>query len=96
MWDLIEIDLKYEGYVQRQLSQNQKLIRTRGKRIPSDIDYEKIEGLRRESRQKLAAARPPSIGHAEQLRGVTPADIAILSIWLEKNRLNTYTEAVSS
>ena len=96
MWDLVEIDLKYEGYVQRQLSQNQKLIRTRGKRIPSDIDYEKIEGLRRESRQKLAAARPPSIGHAEQLRGVTPADIAILSIWLEKNRLNTYNEAVSS
>ena len=96
IWGLIEIDLKYEGYVQRQLSQNQKLIRTRAKPIPTDIDYEKIEGLRRESRQKLAAARPLSIGHAEQLRGVTPADIAILSIWLEKKRLDPYRQVVPS
>lgn len=87
LWESVQIDLKYEGYVQRQAGQNQKLIRTRAKPIPSDIDYQKIVGLRRESRQKLAAARPPSIGHAEQLRGVTPADISILSIWLEKNRL---------
>lgn len=95
MWELLEIELKYEGYVQRQVGQNQKLIRTRAKPIPSDIDYEKIEGLRRESRQKLAAARPPSIGHAEQLRGVTQADISILSIWLEKNRLAVHGNVAS-
>jgi tRNA uridine 5-carboxymethylaminomethyl modification enzyme len=96
MWDLIEIDLKYEGYVQRQLSQNQKLIRTRAKPIPTDIDYEEIEGLSRESRQKLAAARPPSIGHAEELRGVTRADVTIISIWLEKKMLGRDRQAVSS
>jgi tRNA uridine 5-carboxymethylaminomethyl modification enzyme len=96
IWDLVEIDLKYEGYVQRQAGQNQKLIRTRAKPIPSDIDYERIAGLRRESRQKLAAARPTSIGHAEQLRGVTPADISILSIWLEKNRLDICREMAPS
>jgi tRNA uridine 5-carboxymethylaminomethyl modification enzyme len=89
---MVEIDLKYEGYIQRQAGQNQKLIRTRGKSIPSDIDYERIAGLRRASRQKLVAARPTSIGQAEQLRGVTPADISILSIWLEKNRLDVSRE----
>jgi len=95
IWELVEIDLKYEGYVERQIGQNQKLIRTRARPIPPDIDYEKIAGLRRESRQKLAATRPPSIGQAERLRGVTPADISILSIWLEKNRLEECGEAAS-
>src|SRR5437763_14541980 len=92
IWELVEIDLKYEGYVQRQAGQNQKLIRRRRKSIPSDIDYERIPGLRRESRQKLTAARPTLIGQAEQLRGVTPADISILSIWLEKNSLDVSRE----
>lgn len=96
MWELVEIDFKYEGYVQRQAGQNQKIIRAREKPIPPDINYEKVAGLRREGRQKLAATRPPSIGHAQQLRGVTPADITILSIWLEKKKLDTYRNPVSS
>ena len=96
IWDLVQIDLKYEGYVQRQAGQNEKLTRRGAKPIPTDIDYERIVGLRRESRQKLAAARPTSIGHAEQLRGVTPADISILSIWLEKNGLHTCLEVAPS
>jgi tRNA uridine 5-carboxymethylaminomethyl modification enzyme len=93
IWDLVEIDLKYEGYVQRQSGQNQKLFRARARLIPRDIDYDRIVGLRRESRQKLGAARPSSIGQAEQLRGMTPADISILSIWLEKNKLDVRLEA---
>jgi len=92
IWELVEIDLKYEGYVQRQAGQDQKLIRRRRKLIPGDIDYERIPGLRRESRQKLTAGRPTSIGQAEQLRGMTPADISILSIWLEKNSLDVSRE----
>jgi tRNA uridine 5-carboxymethylaminomethyl modification enzyme len=87
LWDLVETDLKYEGYVQRQAAQNAKLFRDRGRTIPADLDYEMIAGLRRETRQKLSAIRPPSLGHAAQVSGITPADISIISIWLQKKKL---------
>jgi tRNA uridine 5-carboxymethylaminomethyl modification enzyme len=87
LWELVETDLKYEGYVQRQTAQNAKLFRDRGRAIPADLDYEKIGGLRRETRQKLSALRPPSLGHAAQVSGITPADISIISIWLQKKKL---------
>ena len=86
IWELVETDLKYEGYVQRQSAQNAKLFRDRGRMIPPDLDYEAVNGLRRETRQKLSALRPPSLGHAAQVSGITPADIAILSIWLQKKK----------
>jgi tRNA uridine 5-carboxymethylaminomethyl modification enzyme len=86
IWELVETDLKYEGYVQRQSAQNAKLFRDRGRLIPPDLDYEGINGLRRETRQKLSALRPPSLGHAAQVSGITPADIAIISIWLQKKK----------
>ena len=86
IWDLVETDLKYEGYVQRQSAQNAKLFRDRGRLIPPDLDYDRVNGLRRETRQKLSALRPPSLGHAAQVSGITPADIAILSIWLQKKK----------
>jgi tRNA uridine 5-carboxymethylaminomethyl modification enzyme len=87
LWELVETDLKYEGYVQRQTVQNARLFRDRGRAIPADLDYEMIGGLRRETRQKLSAIRPPSIGHAAQVSGITPADISIISIWLQKKKL---------
>jgi tRNA uridine 5-carboxymethylaminomethyl modification enzyme len=87
LWELVETDLKYEGYVQRQTSQNARLFRDRGRTIPADLDYEMIAGLRRETRQKLSAIRPPSLGHAAQVSGITPADISIISIWLQKKKL---------
>jgi tRNA uridine 5-carboxymethylaminomethyl modification enzyme len=87
LWDLVETDLKYEGYVHRQAAQNEKLRRDRGRSIPPDLDYEKIGGLRRETRQKLSAIRPPSLGHAAQVSGITPADLSIISIWLQKKKL---------
>ena len=59
--------------------------------IPGDIDYDQIRGLRLETREKLAAARPDSIGQARRLSGITPADLSIISIWLEKNPL-TYAD----
>jgi tRNA uridine 5-carboxymethylaminomethyl modification enzyme len=87
LWELVETDLKYEGYVQRQAVQNARLFRDRGRAIPPDLDYEMISGLRRETRQKLSAIRPPSLGHAAQVSGITPADISIISIWLQKKKL---------
>ncbi len=88
LWELVETDLKYEGYVRRQTGQNEKLARGGARPIPSDIDYDQIRGLRLETRQKLAAARPDSIGQAGRLSGITPADLSIISIWLEKNPLS--------
>jgi tRNA uridine 5-carboxymethylaminomethyl modification enzyme len=87
LWELVETDLKYEGYVQRQTAQNAKLFRDLNRAIPADLDYETIAGLRRETRQKLSAIRPPSLGHAARVSGITPADIAIISIWLQKKKL---------
>jgi tRNA uridine 5-carboxymethylaminomethyl modification enzyme len=87
LWELVETDLKYEGYVRRQTVQNARLFRDRERAIPTDLDYETISGLRRETRQKLSAIRPPSLGHAAQVSGITPADISIISIWLQKRKL---------
>jgi len=88
LWELVETDLKYEGYVLRQAGQNKKLAGDQARPIPQDIDYEQIGGLRRETRQKLAAARPDSIGKASRVSGITPTDLSIISIWLEKNKLS--------
>jgi tRNA uridine 5-carboxymethylaminomethyl modification enzyme len=88
LWDLVETDLKYEGYVQRQTAQNAKLFRDLHRVIPADLDYESITGLRRETRQKLSAIRPPSLGHAARVSGITPADVSIISIWLQKKKLS--------
>jgi tRNA uridine 5-carboxymethylaminomethyl modification enzyme len=88
LWELVETDLKYEGYVLRQNCQNAKLARGHARPIPSEIDYDQIGGLRRETRQKLAAARPDSIGKAGRVSGITPTDISIISIWLEKNKVS--------
>ncbi len=91
VWELVETDLKYEGYVLRQAGQNEKLAREHGRPIPADLDYKTIRGLRPETREKLAAVRPDSIGKASRVSGITPADLSIISIWLEKNRLSTIT-----
>jgi tRNA uridine 5-carboxymethylaminomethyl modification enzyme len=95
VWELVETDLKYAGYVQRQAAQNAKLVRDRARPIPPDIDYEMISGLRRETRQKLSAIRPPSLGHAAQVSGITPADVSIISIWLQKRKLTQSNAAAS-
>jgi tRNA uridine 5-carboxymethylaminomethyl modification enzyme len=91
LWELVETDLKYEGYVLRQASQNERLARGHARPIPRDLDYEQIGGLRLETRQKLAAMRPDSIGKAGRVSGVTPTDLSIISIWLEKNKLSFAT-----
>ena len=87
IWELVETDFKYEGYATRQSEQNRKLECRQNQIIPDGLDYGQIAGLRAEARQKLAALRPTSLGQAARISGVTPADIAIISILLSKNGL---------
>ena len=91
IWELVEVDLKYHGYAMRQVGQNREIARRNNQRIPDGLDYGTIVGLRSETRQKLAANRPLTLGQAARISGITPADIAIMSIWLTKNRLESAT-----
>jgi tRNA uridine 5-carboxymethylaminomethyl modification enzyme len=87
VWELVETDWKYEGYAMRQVSQNRAIARQYAVRIPDGLDYGKIVGLRAETRDRLGAIRPTSLGQAARISGITPADIAIISIWLSKKML---------
>jgi tRNA uridine 5-carboxymethylaminomethyl modification enzyme len=87
IWELVETDFKYEGYAARQSEQNRQLERRQDQVIPDGLDYGRINGLRSETRQKLATLRPTSVGQAARISGITPADVAIISIWLSKNVL---------
>jgi tRNA uridine 5-carboxymethylaminomethyl modification enzyme len=77
-----EIQVKYEGYIKRELSEVQRQKKLEDKKIPEDIDYSKIVGLKQESAEKLAKIRPVSIGQASRISGVNPADISVLLIYL--------------
>ena len=83
----VEIQLKYAGYLARQLKQVEEFQKAEGKRLPADVDYDAIGGLRLEARQKLSEVRPMSIGQASRISGVSPADIAVLLIYLEQRNL---------
>ena len=76
------IDVKYEGYIKRGLEQIEKAKALEDKKMPADIDYEKIDGLRLEARQKLNKIRPENLGQAGRISGVNPADIAVLMVYL--------------
>ena len=84
IWELAETDLKLEGYIRRQAGQNQQLTSRGDQRIPEWLDYASVPGLRPETRQKLQAFQPATIRQAISVSGVTPADVAIISIWLKK------------
>jgi tRNA uridine 5-carboxymethylaminomethyl modification enzyme len=87
VWELLETEVKCEGYAARQSEQNRQLEHRLKQRIPDGLDYDKILGLRSETRQKLSSLRPASLGQAARISGITPADVAIMSIWLKKNDL---------
>ena len=80
----MEIQLKYAGYLARQLKQVEEFKKEESRLLPADIDYSAIAGLRLEAREKLQQIRPMSIGQAGRISGVSPADIAVLLIWLEQ------------
>lgn len=85
-WDVteqVEINLKYEGYIQRQIRQVEQFKKLETRKIPECIDYEKIGSLRIEAKQKLSQIRPTSVGQASRISGVSPADIAVLLVYIE-------------
>lgn len=83
MKEQVEIQIKYAGYIEKQLQHVEKLQKMEKKKIPEDINYNEIHGLAMEARQKLTKIAPISIGQASRIGGVTPADISILLVHLE-------------
>ncbi len=86
IFEQVEIELKYEGYIKRQQAQIDEMRRLEVKVLPNDIDYNSIEGLRLEAREKLTKIRPRSVGQASRISGVSPSDISVLLIYLAKTR----------
>ena len=82
--EAVEINVKYEGYIQRQMRDIADFARMESRPIPEGIDYDSIQGLRLEAREKLSAIRPASLGQAGRISGVSPADMTALMIYLEK------------
>ena len=88
-WDVqeqVDINIKYDGYIRRQLKQVEQFKKLEAKKIPTDLDYEKVGSLRIEARQKLEAYRPISIGQASRISGVSPADISVLLVYLSSTK----------
>lgn len=84
VFENVEIELKYEGYIRRQKADIAEMRRLEKKLLPKNVDYETIEGLRMEAREKLNKVRPANIGQASRISGVSPADVSVLLIWLAK------------
>ena len=80
----VEVEIKYEGYIARQRAQVNEMLRLEGKKIPENIDYNDVYGLRLEAREKLDKVRPSDIGQASRISGVSPADVSVLLIYLSK------------
>ncbi|WP_242221997.1 tRNA uridine-5-carboxymethylaminomethyl(34) synthesis enzyme MnmG [Bacillus cereus group sp. BfR-BA-01380] len=83
----VEIQLKYEGYIEKSLQQVERMKRMESKKIPVDIDYDAISGIASEARQKLKDVRPLSMGQASRISGVNPADISILLVYIEQGKI---------
>jgi len=87
IWELVEADIKYEGYSARQAQHNKELSKRSFQKISDGFNFASVAGLSSETRQKLSKVRPTTLGQAARISGVTPSDISILSIWLTKNEL---------
>ena len=93
MREQIEIEIKYEGYIKKQLSQVEEMRKMESKLLPETLNYEEISGLRLEAIEKLKKVKPLNIGQASRISGVSPADISVLLIWLEQERQGKKTES---
>ena len=98
-WDVrqqVDINIKYDGYISRQMKQVEQFKKMEVKKIPEDIDYEKVGSLRIEARQKLETYRPISIGQASRISGVSPADVSVLLVYLEQYGKNSKKEVTEN
>ena len=98
-WDVrqqVDINIKYDGYISRQMKQVEQFKKMEVKKIPEDIDYEKVGSLRIEARQKLETYRPISIGQASRISGVSPADVSVLLVYLEQYGKNSKKEVIEN
>ncbi len=84
LWPLIETNFRYEGHLGRQQSQIDRMSRNEGKRLPVDLDYSAIRGLKKEAQVRFTEIRPATLGQAGRIPGITPADLAMLVIWMDK------------
>ncbi|MFT4175539.1 MAG: tRNA uridine-5-carboxymethylaminomethyl(34) synthesis enzyme MnmG [Luteolibacter sp.] len=84
LWPIIETNFKYEGHLERQQTQIDRLSRQENRRIPADLDYTQVTALKKEAQVRFGEIRPATIGQASRIPGITPADMAILVVWLEK------------
>ena len=89
IWEQVETDLKYEGYIRRQEDAIARAEKAESRSIPDSVDYAHVHGLRMEARQKFTAVRPATLGQASRISGITPADIALLTIHLQRSGSST-------
>jgi tRNA uridine 5-carboxymethylaminomethyl modification enzyme len=93
LWQLIETDFKYEGHLSRQRTQIERMSRQENRRIPASMDFTKIHGLKKEAQIRFSEIRPTTLGQAGRIPGITPADLAMLSVWVEKLALEASRES---
>jgi len=87
LWSVLENDFKYAGHLQRQAMQIERVAKQQNHPLPSDIDFLQIPGLKMEAKQRFSEIQPKTLGQAARIAGITPADVAVLSIWLKKKEL---------
>lgn len=88
VFEQVEIEIKYKGYIDKQLAQVEQMRRLENRLLPTDFDYKNLIGLRLEAQEKLNSIRPVNLGQASRISGVSPADISVLVIWLSQNGNN--------
>ena len=86
LFEQVEIEIKYEGYIQKQLKQVEQMKKLEKKQLPTDFDYKQLGGLRLEAQEKLNKIKPLNIGQASRISGVSPADVSVLLIWLASQK----------
>ena len=86
VWEQAEIEIKYAGYIKKQLAQVEQMKKLESRSLPSNIDYKDIAGPRLVAQEKLNRVKPLNLGQASRISGVSPADISVLVIWLEQHR----------
>ena len=89
LWPTLEADFKYEGHINRQLQEVERFKKQEATLLPDDLDYHRLTGLKAEAKQRFSSIRPRTLGQAARISGITPADVSLLMIWLEKRKKNS-------